>query len=60
MTDHPRFRVAINAPDHCYRQHHGAVLVEWAFRVADWWLKHRDATNSIRSESVQSGGEATP
>jgi hypothetical protein len=60
MTDHPRFQLARSEPDHCYRQHHGAVLVELTFRIADWWLKRRDATNSIGFESVQSGGEATP
>ena len=52
MTDHPRFRMADGGPDKCYRQHHGAALVEWVFRAADWWLKHRDAITSLRFGSV--------
>jgi hypothetical protein len=43
MTDHPRFQVARSRPEDCHRQHHGAALVEWVFRAADWWLKCRGA-----------------
>ena len=56
MTDHPRFQVARNQPDDCHRQHHGAALVECAFRVADWWLKHRDATTTISLGSLNQPG----
>jgi hypothetical protein len=43
MTDYPRFRACEGPRDECYREHHGAAIVEWTFRVADWWLKRRDA-----------------
>jgi hypothetical protein len=43
MTDHPRFQIANREPDECHRQFHGGALVEWVFRVADWWLEHREA-----------------
>ena len=45
MTDHPRFQVARSRPEDCHRQHHGASLVEWSFRAADWWLE-RQATST--------------
>lgn len=48
MTDHPRFQMADGGPDNSYRHHHGAALVEWAFRAADWWLKHRNAITIFR------------
>lgn len=52
MTDHPRFQMADDAPDECYRQHHGAVLVAWVFRAADWWLTHRGAMTNMRFRSL--------
>ena len=52
MTDHPRFQMADDVPDECYRHHHGAALVEWVLRAADWWLKHRSAFASVRFGSV--------
>ena len=48
MTDRPRFQMADGAHDECYRHHHGAVLVAWVFRVADWWLKQPDAMTNVR------------
>ena len=56
MTDRPRFQVASSLPDDCYRQHHGAALVAWAFRAADWWLKHRDPTTTVRPVSFNPVG----
>jgi hypothetical protein len=56
MTDHPRFQIANNPPDDCYRQHHGAALVAWVFRAADWWLKHRDATTTLGLRSFNPVG----
>ena len=47
MTDCPRFHMARGRPDDCHRQRHGAALVECAFRLAEWWLKHRDAATTV-------------
>jgi hypothetical protein len=41
MTDYPRFQMARGEPDECHRHYHGAPLVEWVLRAADWWLKRR-------------------
>ena len=57
MTDYPQFQTANGEPDRCYRQYHGAALVALVFRAADWWLKHRDTTTTVRPyHPIQLGG----
>lgn len=46
MTDYPRFQACDGPRDECYRKHHGAAIVEWMFRAADWWLKRRNERTS--------------
>ena len=41
MTDHPRFQIANGGSDRCYRQYHGAAVVEGVLRAADWWVGRR-------------------
>ena len=52
MTDYPRFQIANSEPDDCHRQYHGGALVEWVFRAAGWWLKHREALINMRPGPV--------
>lgn len=56
MTDHPRFQIVNGEPDRCYRQYHGSALVALVFKAADWWLKHRDTTTTVRPVSCNPVG----
>jgi hypothetical protein len=38
MTDHPRLQTIPFTPDRAHLSHHGAPLVQLAFRLVDWWL----------------------
>ena len=37
-------------PDACYRDYHGAPIVELVFRIAEWWLQTRNG--QVRTERM--------
>lgn len=52
MTDHPRFRPMNGVPGEQHRHYHGAPVVDFVFRLADWWLDFRNRHRVASSKSL--------